>query len=520
MKTTEEKAKAYDEAIERAKKWYNAPNSDKMPTYANRVIEEIFPELCEPDDDGIRKALLRWVQSNSYTSIAGVPIKNVIAWLEKQGEKLPVGFYYVNSEGKKFYSDTFKYGDVTLHVEKPDKQEQLYIRFGEIPTDEKSKIYQGEIEVGTENGVSVYPAFKTDKGDIVLGLNLPITKTTLYTQQHLLEYDNRPCYLIKGDYVGKDTDGQPLINNVSIIKKIDNYRVKEKKQDEQKSVDNISTKFKVGDWLISNNKKSIYQVTEVKRGIYVVRDNADNQEYHIGIEECEKSGRLWNISDAKDGDVLAEDTCIFIIKKLNNDLSAEIYCCLYDDGDFDINSKLVFDDTCTYPATKEQCDTLFAKIKESGYEWDSEKKELKKIEEKSAEWSKEDDNCLSTIISEFSKCSEKSVSKDEWMRCNDFLHSIKDRIKPKHEWSKEDETMLESIISDFAGAHKSSIGQDKWLKSLKDRVKSQPTWKPSNDQMYYLSWIANVKLGDGIVEQEVSKHLNSLYDDLKKLKED
>lgn len=38
--------------------------------------------------------------------------------LEKQGEKLPAGFYYVNSEGKKFYSDTFKYGNVILHVEK------------------------------------------------------------------------------------------------------------------------------------------------------------------------------------------------------------------------------------------------------------------------------------------------------------------------------------------------------------------------------------------------------------------
>lgn len=116
-------------------------------------------------------------------------------------------------------------------LEKQGGQEQLYIRFGEIPTDEKSKIYQGDIEVSTENGVSVYPAFETNGGDIVLGLNLPITKTTLYTQQHLLEYDDRPCYLVKGNYVGKDTDGQPLINNVSIVKKIDSYRVKEEKVD-------------------------------------------------------------------------------------------------------------------------------------------------------------------------------------------------------------------------------------------------------------------------------------------------
>lgn len=43
--TTEQKAQRYDEAIERAKKWYNAPNINKIPTYGNRVIEEIFPEL-------------------------------------------------------------------------------------------------------------------------------------------------------------------------------------------------------------------------------------------------------------------------------------------------------------------------------------------------------------------------------------------------------------------------------------------------------------------------------------------
>ena len=34
-----------------------------------------------------------------------------------------------------------------------------------------------------------------------------------------------------------------------------------------------------------------------------------------------------------------------------------------------------------FPATKEQCDFLFQEMKEAGYEWDAEKKELKKIEQ-------------------------------------------------------------------------------------------------------------------------------------------
>lgn len=161
--------------------------------------------LRESEDEKIRKEIVEYIKiqqrvikDEGHIQQAN-DIEKWIAWLEKQG-----------------------------------KQEQLYIRFGEIPTDEKSKIYQGEIEVGTENGVSVYPAFKTSEGDIILGLSLPITKTTLYTQQHLIEYDDRLCYLVKGDYVGKDTDGQPLINNVSIIEKIGCYRAKEEKQGEIK----------------------------------------------------------------------------------------------------------------------------------------------------------------------------------------------------------------------------------------------------------------------------------------------
>lgn len=36
----EEKAKRYDEAIEKAEKWHNAPNVDKIPTFGNRIIED------------------------------------------------------------------------------------------------------------------------------------------------------------------------------------------------------------------------------------------------------------------------------------------------------------------------------------------------------------------------------------------------------------------------------------------------------------------------------------------------
>ena len=53
--TEKEKAKAYDEAIGRAKK-----------LYSNKIIEEIFPELKESEDERIKGAILNGLIDCSY----------------------------------------------------------------------------------------------------------------------------------------------------------------------------------------------------------------------------------------------------------------------------------------------------------------------------------------------------------------------------------------------------------------------------------------------------------------------
>lgn len=85
----EEKAKAYDEALERAKKeWSN--NLDNAYKNYRESLEIIFPELKESRDERIRKALKEYFinsfQNNGVAAICGVPIKDVFAWLEKQDE--------------------------------------------------------------------------------------------------------------------------------------------------------------------------------------------------------------------------------------------------------------------------------------------------------------------------------------------------------------------------------------------------------------------------------------------------
>ena len=80
--TTEEKAKAYDEALEQAKK-FHTPDSNNSNLKA--VLELIFPKLRESEDERIRKHLIEIVET--YWGKTNEPGKAAdLAWLEKQKE--------------------------------------------------------------------------------------------------------------------------------------------------------------------------------------------------------------------------------------------------------------------------------------------------------------------------------------------------------------------------------------------------------------------------------------------------
>ena len=86
--TQEEKAKAYDKAIERAKAWCdceNATTDDKI------LLKRILPELAESEDEMIRKSITEFFKnfSKNGTYLAIPDVTKWIAWLEKQGEQKP-----------------------------------------------------------------------------------------------------------------------------------------------------------------------------------------------------------------------------------------------------------------------------------------------------------------------------------------------------------------------------------------------------------------------------------------------
>ena len=258
--TIEQKARAYDETLERAKECLK---DGTITTIARDYIWEIFPELAESEDERIRKKVIEVLKLNikgaesQMQASRGVDrcfeiyaCNKVIAWLEKQDEKKPNEW----------------------HCE-----------------DEQC--------IGCIN----------DKGCVT-------------------------C--VDGNM--KETNGKP--------------------------------KFKVGDWVVNSTTLNLCHILKVEHGQYICDDCSfpitKENEYH-----------LWTIQDARNGDVLAskDGYDILIFRNLDSNANFSSYYNIRGNGE------LGWSNIRFIPATKEQRDLLFAKMKEAGYKWDSKKKELKKI---------------------------------------------------------------------------------------------------------------------------------------------
>ena len=84
---TEEKAKRYDEAIERARAFNNGEDVDVEA--GTTFCEYIFPELKESEDERIRKAIIEFFElQDDNTTYSFIPKKDIITWLEKQDKHL------------------------------------------------------------------------------------------------------------------------------------------------------------------------------------------------------------------------------------------------------------------------------------------------------------------------------------------------------------------------------------------------------------------------------------------------
>ena len=182
-----------------------------------------------------------------------------------------------------------------------------------------------------------------------------------------------------------------------------------------------------------------------------------------------------------------------------------------------------------FPATKEQRDILFQKMKEAGYEWNAEKKELRKIEQNNS-WSEDDEKMLNDIL----MCGEHHCYLDDGNIA--WLKSLKDRVQPqpKKEWSKEDSERLlrihQFIWANRKGDTDEIYQQEQdadWIMSLNPQQNNYDKgyndgysaakynqWKPTDKQMEDFRMLLDYNIG--VFDYSKFMSADSLYDDLKK----
>ena len=331
--------KKYKDALEKAKEVYNrkdATDGGKL------ILESMFPELKESEDEKMREMAIKAVyapEAQSCIKSWGINPDDVIAWLEKQSEQKETNLVEI-----------LKHYPIETELYSP-----LY-----------GKLWLAEVD---------------EKREII----------TCY--KHRLDEGCTRAILKQEDTVSFYSNGTTGLPDFSISKDCMLFLYDIEKQGEQKPAAEVKPKFKAGDWIIRSAegfKHNTYLVTEVKD--YYGCEDLNGRRVTFTFNDVHKNFKLWDISDAKDGDVLVDNYAIIIFRKIGNyvlDDVVDFYICYSFEKGIIIqrhNLHCGFIDSIFFkPATKEQRDMFFQKMHEAGYEWDFKVKELNKIEKKPAD---------------------------------------------------------------------------------------------------------------------------------------
>ena len=399
--------KKYNEALERAKSAIKECGNNKGRI---TMIEEIFPELKENKDEGIRKAIISIVAFSPEAMFDRVLVtrENCLAWLEKQGErKTPRWMIDFLDDYRRKIGCSLDYDEardvdgkilcIKDWLEKQDEvKESLISQRDNTTCKENDNSLTGEDErIRKELCKAIWTYIQTEEGRAYIAW---IEKQGAQKQewseedekmiesaiQLAHEYGRHGLWFwLKSLYLEKKPQGKSALETVK-DEKVDN-------------ADKVKPKFDVDDWIICN--EILVKIVDCENIRYTI-ETTEGSRWAALIDTVDRKFHLWTIKDAKKGDVLSfndghGNDCIELIKSIT-DKKIEFWFCLTNGNCYE-----VFDGIIPYtnlisrkdatPATKEQRDLLFSKMHEAGYEWDDKKLELKKIASDNAE---QHDRCL------------------------------------------------------------------------------------------------------------------------------
>ena len=445
--------KRYDDALKRAEAILKVAQNQKE-IYDS--ITTIFPELKESEDEEIRKTLIEYFNAYPKDYYCELKTSCIIAWLEKQGRK-----------------------ETTWNKEDEENMNNVLYIFNQV----KDNFFYKEDDIA-EKTINWLKSLK-DR----LCSNNEYDKDMLGAIEYCIK-NKRPLEKEHIDWVEKQGEQKE-----TLCDKCKKEQPPHSCQDitalgrcyiEGMNTSNkVEPKFKVGDWVVYDHRT--YQIVELPQGRHVNASLSRNGKIEQApLPYCEK----WTINDAKPGDVLVFDDIIMIFKNIRSVCTANTYI-LYCD-------RIVVDDWCDFgdnaqPATKEQCDFLFKKMKECGYEWDAEKKEPKKIELQPSQWNILDfrtwQHIVCDVLTKYWGIGQylddgfcKKIAQDMQEEWNKKLCLNQDTT-----WSEEDEKILDAIVSSLNNEYFTrrletlkGIGVlpvVDWLKSIKERMCTKSTTK-------------------------------------------
>lgn len=386
----------YEQALEKARQLCAYPTTQPFI----RDLQDLFPELRESDDERIRKAIIKvFALHKDYEVFFGASVEDIHAWLERQGD-LTI----------RFFTDEFEWA------------------LGRIIAFWNQNHKDGKYD---ENELMSY--IKVRETELVKLFADNVCKVSLSDCSE--EY--RKAYY---DGYNKCNRDWLKIKDISVYEYNKSAEILLGGQVEQKPADMVEPKFKVGDWIINNEHNNVAKVLEINNEEYRL-DYCDTVGT-ISIALIDNDYHLWTIQDAKSGDIIyTPKGCgvegIFLIegwKKVEDTgrtLCSDIGYRVDDDeiiagGLGAIWWKGVIDPF--YPATKEQRDLLFEKIREKGFEYDSKKKRYirKKVPK---EYSIIIDGVRHNLIKpEIEDCKKCSLDKF----CDRFKEALCDALVGRH----------------------------------------------------------------------------------------
>ncbi len=377
-------------------------------------IEEEVENDSNNQDETIRKALISYFQSFPYNSLedAGINAKDAIAWLEKQGEQETLCAKCKKSQPSHSCQDITALGRCAVEHEqkpadnKPRFQEGDWVIDGlgivhqiiRVVENLGSHTYGYDTDDGfyihdSESGVRLWNITDAKDGDVLmkgevififnkmLGEWIYCHSSISYKDGSSINLNN--CGLINNEVYPATKEQRDFLFQKMKEAGYEWDPVKKElrkiESEEKKELKKVKPKFQKGNWVI-DKQGTVHQIANVI-------ENVTNHTYGYDVvgggyfNENVEGIRFWTIQDARNGIVLACDTCIVLFKEIDG-LNIKCHCTYHfmDTPMFFVDT--LQNKTAFYPATKEQRDLLFQKIKEEGYQWDSERKELKKIKYK------------------------------------------------------------------------------------------------------------------------------------------